>query len=503
MNYYSAEPNPLDLKANLITSGTINSLNFIPYQWYVEAVPQIALTFVEGTVYYADETCQEIAQGKICLTNYIADTYYVTYAKQCDTEDFSSNIEYFSEVELRNKAIANWSSEPLTLYYIISKTIQTANHNWSEDFDSRLKYYTNENRTTEALIPITEGTYGQNLPYYVQCCIQAEGDFNSTKKYYWDMFGQNIANITTKEEYNANKANLWMQKSYNTRVKISTKNPFFQIQNRSGIKVMSVDDNGAKIGGWTLSDDKLYDGNTFLYSKNQIDYKSIAGSESKNNWRIAIGSRFGVDNEGHLYASEGVFSGHISSKSGDIGGWAINSNSLKAGNITLNSNGSINSNDRFIVDPNGNLHAENAYISGTIESSSGHIGGWSISNGAITGGNTTLSSDGTISGASISGAYIKGSTIEADHLVVGGSHLTWNVITVVSSLSGTVSHANLPSKRFVTNINYNSFGGVTSVDWGYSPAARFVNAVQITGHRVKFRVLGRPDGAASNVITGD
>lgn len=505
MNYYSAEPNPLDLKANLITSGTINSLNFIPYQWYTEEVPQIALTFVEGTVYYADETCDDNkkAQGKICLTNYIANTYYVTYAKQCDTEDFSSNIEYFSEVELRNKAIANWSSEPLTLYYIISKTIQTANHNWSEDFDSRLKYYTNENRTTEALIPITKGTYGQNLPYYVQCCIQAEGDFNSTKKYYWDMFGQNLANITTKEEYNANKANLWMQKSYNTRVKISTKSPFFQIQNRNGIKVMSVDDNGAKIGGWTLSDDKLYDGNTFLYSKNQIDYKSIAGSESKNNWRIAIGSRFGVDNGGHLYASEGVFSGHISSKSGDIGGWAINSNSLKAGNITLNSDGGINSNDRFIVDPNGNLHAENAYISGTIESSSGHIGGWSISNGAIMGGNTTLSSDGTISGASISGAYIKGSTIEADHLVVGGNHLTWNVITVVSSLSGIVSHASLPSKRFVTNVNYNSFGGVTSVNWGYSPAARFVNAVQITGHRVKFRVLGRPDGAASNVITGD
>ena len=74
-----------------------------------------------------------------------------------------------------------------------------------------------------------------------------------------------------------------MQKSYNTRVKISTKSPFFQIQNRSGIKVMTVDDNGAKIGGWTLSDDKLYDGNTFLYSKNQNDYKSIAGSESKNN----------------------------------------------------------------------------------------------------------------------------------------------------------------------------------------------------------------------------
>lgn len=32
MNYYSKEPNPLDLKANLITSGIINSLNFIPYQ---------------------------------------------------------------------------------------------------------------------------------------------------------------------------------------------------------------------------------------------------------------------------------------------------------------------------------------------------------------------------------------------------------------------------------------------------------------------------------------
>lgn len=40
-----------------------------------------------------------------------------------------------------------------------------------------------------------------------------------------------------------------MQKSYNTRVKISTETPFFQIQNRNGIKVMTVDDNGAKIGG--------------------------------------------------------------------------------------------------------------------------------------------------------------------------------------------------------------------------------------------------------------
>lgn len=397
MNYYSKEPNPLDLKANLITSGIINNLNFIPYQWYTEAVPQIALTFVEGIIYYTDETCKTEAQGKICLTNYIADTYYVTYAKQCDTENFNSNIEYFSDVELRNKAMANWSSEPLTLYYIISETIQTANNKWSENFDSRLKYYTNENRTIEALIPITEKTYGQNLPYYVQCCIPAEGDFNSAKKYYWDIFGQQPANITTKEEYNANKSNLKMQKSYNTRVKISTESPFFQIQNRSGIKVMSVDDNGAKIGGWTLSDDKLYDGSTFLYSKDQLNGKPIAGSESKNNWRIAVGSRFGVDKDGKLYASEGVFSGHISSKSGDIGGWIINPNSLSAHGITLNSDGSINSNNKFKVNRSGNLYAENAYVSGTIESSNGHIGSWTITDNTLSAGKITLNaSDGSI-----------------------------------------------------------------------------------------------------------
>ena len=169
----------------------------------------------------------------------------------------------------------------------------------------------------------------------------------------------------------------------------------------------------------------------------------------------------------------------------------------------MNSDGSINSNGRFIVDSNGNLHAENAYISGTIESSSGHIGGWSIANGALIGGNTALYSDGTISGASINGAYIRGSTIEADNLIVGGNHLTWSNVSVVSSLSGTVSHATLPSKSFVTDVNYDSFGKVTSVSWGRSPAAVFVNAVQIVGHRVNFRILGSAVGVGSNVITGD
>ena len=57
------------------------------------------------------------------------------------------------------------------------------------------------------------------------------------------------------------------------------------------------------------------------------------------------------------------------------------------GNIT---GGSININNRFQVDSSGNMTATNANVSGTVNATSGNIGGWSLS------GNGLTSSSGTI-----------------------------------------------------------------------------------------------------------
>lgn len=225
---------------------------------------------------------------------------------------------------------------------------------------------------------MTSSNYGTNLPYYIK-----KGEVYS-----------------------------------DARVKISTTSPYFLVQNADGEKVVKVEKDQAKICGWTMAEGVLHDGQVYLYAENQVDSRSIAGSNSKNDWRIIGGSNFGVDSQGNLYAENGHFRGVINSTEGNIGGWTINQNSLSANKIILNSDGSINSNGKFVVNSNGDLRAENAYISGTIESSYGHIGGWSISDGALIGGNTALYSDGTISGA-----YIKGSLIEADNLILEGSRL--------------------------------------------------------------------------------
>ena len=48
-------------------------------------------------------------------------------------------------------------------------------------------------------------------------------------------------------------------------------------------------------------------------------------SNLKDDWRILIGSKFGVDSNGTLYANGGYFTGDITATSGYIGNWLISS----------------------------------------------------------------------------------------------------------------------------------------------------------------------------------
>ena len=56
---------------------------------------------------------------------------------------------------------------------------------------------------------------------------------------------------------------------------------------------------------------------------------------------------------------------------------------------------------------NGNFEANNGTFRGNITATSGTIGGWTIGATTLTGGGTTLNSNGTISGATITGGIVQ------------------------------------------------------------------------------------------------
>lgn len=88
-----------------------------------------------------------------------------------------------------------------------------------------------------------------------------------------------------------------------------------------------------------------------------------------------------------------------------IGGWTINESSITGGNT--------------ILDKNGNITTTQLYASG------GTIGGWTITQTTISGGNTTLNSNGNVSTSNLyaNGGTIGGWTINNDSISGGGTTL--------------------------------------------------------------------------------
>ena len=179
--------------------------------------------------------------------------------------------------------------------------------------------------------------------------------------------------------------------------------------------------NGSR--GWTIKNNYIYNTKNSLNNSNTS--QTITGVYIGTNG-IGLGSvvaygddnasdyhsNFEVDSSGRLYAKNGTFRGKITSTSGSIGGWTISSNSLKGGNITLNSNGSISGGSTYTwsIGTNGTatfnkITGNNADINGKITATSGKIGNWTISNGGISNGSVSLTSDGKInaSGGTIGG----------------------------------------------------------------------------------------------------
>ena len=139
---------------------------------------------------------------------------------------------------------------------------------------------------------------------------------------------------------------------------------------------------------WTIDGDS---------DKSYIAYGGTSWSEASNDNGtaakiylgtdgISLGTRFSVSPLGQLKAY-----------SGQIGGWNINKTKLSAGNIELNSNGSMyggSGNFTWSIAPTGQ-----ATFNHITANNGGSIGGWAIGSTYLRGGTLTLNNSGAISGS--------------------------------------------------------------------------------------------------------
>lgn len=202
------------------------------------------------------------------------------------------------------------------------------------------------------------------------------------------------------------------------------------------------------IGGWTISDGKLYhtantpgSNSSILAPGGVSSTVDIAGSgTSSHSWAFTIKNIFGVTTAGDLYSS-----------SGKIGGWTIGPTSLvngtwgtsgsammctgtsgskQIGGSTSISGWTFSSGANFGVTSSGALYCSDAHVQGEITATSGTIGGCSITNGVLQVASANIGSidaskitSGTISADRIGAGTISADKLSATAIVVGGRNI--------------------------------------------------------------------------------
>lgn len=145
------------------------------------------------------------------------------------------------------------------------------------------------------------------------------------------------------------------------------------------------------------------------------------------------------------------FRGTITAGSGNIGGWKINSKGLYYGSsisgathALLNSgqtytidgvsrnNIIFKAGNNFGVDTSGSLFATGATITGVINATSGKIGNWNISGGALSNGNVQLTADGNLiaNGVTINSGTVSGTLNTGNLTATGGTIGGWSISDV-------------------------------------------------------------------------
>ena len=173
----------------------------------------------------------------------------------------------------------------------------------------------------------------------------------------------------------------------------------------SGSFTGSIYANEGTIGGFTTNDKYMITTGKsdfgiaeclYFNPKGSVAARKIGGiSTAISGWTIASGTNFGVTKNGNLYAKNARIDGTIIASEGSIGGWDIDNNGIVSTksdftvalyNFANEGNASrvlycydtANSKYTFKLLRNGNLYATDVNLTGTINATSGTIGGFII-----------------------------------------------------------------------------------------------------------------------------
>ena len=147
------------------------------------------------------------------------------------------------------------------------------------------------------------------------------------------------------------------------------------------------------------------------------------------------------------------FRGNIEAGAGHIGGWTIRTGELYNNNVGMRSSDNGNeyafwagsstpsNKSPFWVKHNGEMQATNATVTGTITATRGKIGNWTINNGSIYNGVTSLNSDGSFKAGHLTvdrnGNIVANGGTFNNISANGGNFNNVNVRGVITATSGT------------------------------------------------------------------
>ena len=258
------------------------------------------------------------------------------------------------------------------------------------------------------------------------------------------------------------------------------------------IKITASDGGKVEVGRVSSSHHWTIDGNS---NKSYIGYNTSSFNTDTSSVYLGTDGislskdKFAVTNAGVMLATAGL-----------IGGWAITDTTLAAGNIVLNSNGSMAGGNPYswVIGTDGT-----AVFSNIIANVGGYIAGWAINPTSLVGGNISLNAEGSIVGPTwsintagvgvFSNIIITGNN--ATPLSSSGSSMTWGDNFKVDTVGNlTCKNSNVTGKIYTSE---GTIGGWTISAIGLTASnniyiysngnARFANIMingdaQITGY---------------------
>jgi hypothetical protein len=304
--------------------------------------------------------------------------------------------------------------------------------------------------------------------------VKANGDITGSNVLFT---GGKIAGFTISDNTLSNANNFYISGA-------ASGNDFFISSSKFNVKASGdvtgsqVLFTGGKIGSFTLTNNALSAGSTFLISSS-VDVGNLSTAF------FISSSKFNVRQDGTISGSQVLFDG------GKVGGFTINSSKITGTNIVIDSAGSIQTSDyasdlkgwKISAAGNGSAEFENAKIRGTLATTVFEKTSVNAVGGQLYVANSTTLTGSSFAGASPNGNYTPTQTTMSVENVTGfetgeiltakkfsGTGFATEYLYVNSASRDGVGDTDLTGRLYVTRAYGNGLTG-NSASLGESPSA--------------------------------